>query len=312
MKLGDIEKASVIGGGIMGFGIAINFARNGFPTVIHDLNDETLERSKKLVQSALALFVDEELISRAQADDTASRISWTTDLEEAAASDFITEAIVERLKDKQKLFNTLDKLCSPHTIIVSNTSGLVMSDIGAGTQRQDKIAVTHYFAPPHIVPGVEVAKGPGTSEETYELTYNLMKKVKKIPIRVLKERPGYLLNRMQNALSREVLRLWAEGVATAEEIELGIKSTFGFRMPHEGSMGHYDVSGYWKWPADVRTPWLFKPDTSPVDEYTKKIRTRMEEGKPWFFAPEQFEEALEKRDREYIQRLKSLYGSDLA
>ena len=107
MKLGDIEKASVIGGGIMGFGIAINFARNGFPTVIHDLNDETLERSKKLVQSALTLFVDEELISQTQADDAASRISWTTDLEEAATSDFITEAIVERLKDKQKLFNTL-------------------------------------------------------------------------------------------------------------------------------------------------------------------------------------------------------------
>ena len=312
MKRSDIEKASVIGGGIMGFGVAINFARNGYPTVIHDLNDRILEQSKKSVQSALALFVEEELITRSQSDDTLGRISWTTDLTEAAASDFITEAIVERLKDKQELFNTLDKICPSHTIIVSNTSGLVLSDIGAGVRRQDKIAVTHYFAPSHIVPGVEVAKGPGTSDETYEIVYNLMKKVKKIPIRVLKELPGYLLNRMQNALSAEVNRLWAEGVATAEEIELGIKTTFGFRMPHEGSMGHYDVCGVWKWPADIRTPWLFKPDSQPVNESTKKIRARFEEGKPWFFAPDQFEEALEKRDREYVRRLKSLYGSDLA
>ena len=113
MNLEDIKKVSVIGGGIMGFGIAINFARNGYSTLIQDLNDETVARSKQLVQSAMALFVEESLLSQAQADDTVSRISWTTDLAEAAQSDFITEAIVERLKDKQDLFNALDNLLSP-------------------------------------------------------------------------------------------------------------------------------------------------------------------------------------------------------
>ena len=103
-----------------------------------------------------------------------------------------------------------------------------MSDIGAGVKRQDKIGLTHYFAPPHIVPGVEVAKGPGTSDETYNTIYDLMKKVRKIPIRVLKELPGYLLNRIQGAMGREAARLWAEGVATAEEIELGIQSNLWF------------------------------------------------------------------------------------
>ena len=255
------------------------------------------------------LFVEEELITQAQADDTISRITTTTDLEEAATqSDFITEVIVERLKDKQVLFKTLDQLCPPHTIIVSNTSGFVMSDIGADVKRQDRIGLTHYFAPPHIVPGVEVAKGPGTSDETYNIIYDLMKKVKKVPIRVLKELPGYLLNRIQGAMGREASRLWAEGVATAEEIELGIQSTFGFRMPHEGPFLHYDLAGIWKWPADIRT--RRRRGSESLDEAAEKISERMAEGKPWFVDPNRFDEAVEKRDREYIRRLKELYRSD--
>ena len=293
----------------MGFGIGINFALNGYPTTIHDLNDKALERAAKSIRSAMALFVEEGLITQTQADDTVSRIAMTTDLAEMASSDFVTEAIVERLQDKQALFNALDALCPPHAIIVSNTSGLVLSDIGAGVERQDKIGLTHYFAPPHIVPGVEVAKGPGTSDETYRITCDLMNAIKKVPIRVLKELPGYLINRIQRAMAAETHRLWAEGVATAEEIELGVRTTFGFRMPHEGPMGHHDLSGYWRWPADIRTPWLAEPESEPVDETTEKLRVRMEEGKPWFFEPEQFDEAVEKRDREYVRRLKELYRS---
>ena len=311
MNLADIKRVGVVGGGTMGFGITINFALNGYPCMISDLSDELLEQSLKRVQSALALFVEEELITREQADDAVNRITTTTDLAEVATpSDFITEAIVERLKDKQELFNKLDKLCPPQTIIVSNTSGLVLSDIGAGVQRQDKIGLTHYFTPPHIVPGVEVAKGPGTSDETYNIIYDLMGKIKRVPIRVLKEVPGYLLNRIQGAMSQEANRLWAEGVATAEEIELGVKSTFGFRMHHEGPMGHYDLSGVWKWPADARTPRRAKQVSEPFDEVTEKIRERMAEGKPWFVDPEKFDEAIEKRDREYIRRLKALYGPE--
>ena len=309
MELADIKKVGVVGGGTMGFGIAINFALGGYPTVIRDLSDPLLQQSMRNIKSAMDLFVEEELITQTQADDTVSRITTTTDLEELATqSDFITEVIVERLKDKQVLFSTLDRLCPPHTIIVSNTSGFVMTDIGADVKRQDKIGLTHYFAPPHIVPGVEVAKGPGTTDETYSIIYDLMKKVKKVPIRVLKELPGYLLNRIQGAMGREASRLWAEGVATAEEIELGIQATFGFRMPHEGPFLHYDLAGIWKWSADIRT--RRRSGSEPLDEAAEKISERMAEGKPWFVDPNRFEEAVEKRDREYIRRLKELYRSD--
>jgi len=311
--LENIKKVGVVGAGTMGFGIAINFALWGYPTIMSDISDEILEQSKKRTKTATALFVEEGLITRQQADDTIRRITTTTDLAEVAAnSDFITEAIVERSEDKRELFNKLDKLCLPHTIIVSNTSSLVLSDFGADVKRQDKIAITHYFAPPHIVPGVEVAKGPGTSDETFNITYDLMKKIRKIPIRVLKELPGYLLNRIQGAMSREANRLWAEGVATAEDIELGVKSTFGFRMPHEGPMMHYDLAGIWKWPEDVRISSRTRqvsgvPELSA--EAAEKIRQRRAQGKPWFIDPEKFDEAIEKRDREYLRRLKELYWS---
>ena len=308
MELADIKKVGVVGGGTMGFGIAINFALGGYPTVIRDLSDALLQQSMRNIKASMDLFVEEKLIIQAEADDTISRITTTTDLAEVAQSDFITEAIIERLKDKQELFNTLDQLCPSHTIIVSNTSGFVMSDIGAGVKRQDKIGLTHYFAPPHIVPGVEVAKGPGTSDETYNIIYDLMKKVKKVPIRVRKELPGYLLNRIQGAMGREATRLWAEGVATAEDIELGIQSTFGFRMPHEGPFLHYDLAGIWKWPADIRT--RRRRGSEPLDEAAEKISERMAEGKPWFVDPNKFDEAVEKRDREYIHRLKELYRSE--
>jgi 3-hydroxybutyryl-CoA dehydrogenase len=157
-----------------------------------------------------------------------------------------------------------------------------------------------------------VAKGPGTSDETFNITYDLMKKIKKIPIRVLKELPGYLLNRIQGAMSREANRLWAEGVATAEDIELGVKSTFGFRMPHEGPMMHYDLAGIWKWPEDVRISSRTRQVSGVPElsgEAAEKIRQRMAQGRPWFVDPERFDEAIEKRDREYIRRLKELYWS---
>ncbi|MBA7644765.1 L-carnitine dehydrogenase [subsurface metagenome] len=278
-----------------------------------DISDKVLQQSMKKIRSAMTLFIEEGLITRKQADDTIRRITITTDLAKVSTnSDFITETIIERFKDKRKLFNKLDKLCPSDTILVSNTSSMVLSDFGSDVKRQDKIALTHYFAPPHIVPGVEVAKAPGTSDETFNTTYDLMKKIRKIPIRVLKEVPGYLLNRIHGAMGREATRLWAEGVATAEDIELGVKSTFGFRMPHEGPMMHYDLAGIWKWPQDVRATMSTRQvsrDSELSAEAAEKIRQRMAQGKPWFVDPERFDKVIENRDREYIRRLKELYWS---
>ncbi|MFC2070499.1 3-hydroxyacyl-CoA dehydrogenase family protein [Chloroflexota bacterium] len=311
MKFEDIKKVGVVGAGTMGYGITLNYALHGYSTIVHDVNEEILVKSRRNMESALALFIEEELITRQQLDSALSLITTTTDLKELAAdSDFITEAIVERSEDKRKLFNKLDELCLPHTILASNTSWLVISDFGSDIKRQDRIVITHYFAPPHIVPGVEVCGGPGTSTETLDATCKLMEAIGKVPIRVLKERTGHIINRLQDAMRHEANILWAEGVATAEDIELGITSTCGFRMPFEGSMMHYDVAGMWKWPKDVLDGYAAKEADESwglTPEMVVKIRHRYAEGKPWFIDPENFDEEIEKRDRDYIRRFKALY-----
>ena len=125
MELSDIKKVGVVGAGRMGFGIALNFALWGYPTLMSDLSAEILERSMHNVKSALALFVEEGLIIPQQAEETLTRITTTTNLAElAAASDFVTEVIVDRSQDKRALFNQLDKLCPPQTILASNRGRL--------------------------------------------------------------------------------------------------------------------------------------------------------------------------------------------
>jgi 3-hydroxybutyryl-CoA dehydrogenase len=309
MKLDDIKNIGVAGGGSMGFGIAINFALWGYPTVVYDLNDEILEKSAQRVKKGLDIFVTEGLISRKRADETFNRFTFTPDITKLANNDYITEVIVERLSDKQELFHTLDNLCPPQTIIASNTSGFVMSDIGKGVKRQDKIVLTHYFSPPHFVPGVEVAKGPGTTDETFTLTYDLLKHVKKVPVKVLKELPGYLLNTIQGTLGAAAIRLWAEGVASAEDIDLGVRTSFGFRHPHEGPMMHADLAGGWKWPKDILAMRAQRAAQMPglSEEARDKLRTRLTEGRTWFVDPNKIDEIIEIRDREAIRRLKELY-----
>jgi 3-hydroxyacyl-CoA dehydrogenase len=127
---------------------------------------------------------------------------------------------------------------------------------------------------------------------------------------VLQERPGSLINRIQDAMRREANRLWAEGVASAEDIEKGITSTFGFRSPHEGPFYHFDLAGMWRWPKDVRqgigdAEVEGQPDLSPSTR--EKIRKQYADGKTWFMDPAKAGEAIERRDRDFARRLKALY-----
>ena len=308
MKINDIGTVGVVGSGLMGSGIALNFALAGYQTIMSDLDDEALTVAKARIDAALAMFVDEGLTTTAEANKAVACIEVTTELQDLARrSDFITEVIVERLEDKQKLFRYLDQTCPSHTVIVSNTSSLKISDIGKGVGRQKKLGLTHYFVPPHIVPGVEIAKGPGTDDATFQLLYDLMKSIRKVPIRVLKERSGYLINTINDALAWEAGRLWAEGVASAEDIELGIKSTMGFRMPYYGPFGHYDYSGTWRWPPDVLEKKLVPPDSIPSrQDAEQRYKERLIDG-PFFMDPEKMQEDEERRDRDFIRRLKSRY-----
>jgi 3-hydroxybutyryl-CoA dehydrogenase len=312
LRLEDIKRIGVVGAGTMGHGIAISFALWGYPVTMSDLNEEILEQSQAQIRSSLEAFVEEEVIPRRQAQQTLARIQTTTDLSALTADvDFVCEAIVERAKEKRELFNKLDELCPPHTILATNTSHFVLSDFASEVKRQDKIVVAHYANPAQICPAVEVVKGPGTSDETFNLTYDLLLKVKKVPVKVLKELPGYLNNRIQFALFREAFHLWAEGVASAEDIDRAVMGHFGFRNASIGPLMTLDLGGIPKWGPLAYEVFseAFKFITD-AKEPPEKWRGQVTNHKGFYdYSEEEWAKIIKKRDKEFLQRLKCLYWS---
>jgi 3-hydroxybutyryl-CoA dehydrogenase len=312
LELKDIKKIGVVGAGTMGHGIAISYALWGYPVIMGDLNEEILKNSLGRIKSSLDSFVEEEVVPRRQADETAERIITTTDLSALAGeADLVCEAIIERAQEKRELFNQLDVLCPSHTILASNTSHMVLNDFASEVKRQDKIVVTHYANPPHICPAVEVVKGPGTSDETFSLTYALLEKVRKVPVRVLKELPGYLNNRIQFALFREAFDLWAQGVASAEDIDRAVMGHFGFRNASIGPLMTTDLGGVPKWgPLAYEIFSQAFKFISDAKEPPQKWKEQVMNHRGFYdYSEEQWEEIIRKRDKEFLRRLKQLYWS---
>lgn len=312
MKLEDIKRIGVVGAGIMGHGIALSFALGGYPTVISDVNNDILKNARRQISTALDTFVEEGVVTRQQADDAIGRITTTSDLGVLMRDvDYVCEAIVERAEDKKGLFNRLDAICPAHTILASNTSSLVLSDFASAVKRQDKIVITHYFNPPHIVPCVEVVKGPGTSEETFTLTYDLLEKVKKLPVKVLQELPGYLVNRIQMGMYREIFDLWAKGVASTEDIDRAVKGSFGFRLASTGPLLTRDLAGFPKRGAlAVAGQNRLCQDISDAKKIPEEVSRLWEAHRGFYdYPPERWEQIIKQRDKELLHLLKELYWS---
>jgi 3-hydroxybutyryl-CoA dehydrogenase len=310
MKLEDIKKIGVVGAGLMGHGIVLSFALWEYPTVMCDLSDEILAKAMAHIKLALDTFVEEEIVTRKQANTALGRITATPDLALLAQdADYVCEAITERSQAKKELFNKLDAMCPPHTIVTTNTSTLVLSDFGSDVKRQDKILVTHYFNPPHIVPCVEVVKGPGTSDETFNLAYGLLEKVKKLPVKVLKEIPGYLVNRIQMAMYREIYDLWDKGVASTEDIDRAVSGSFGFRLAGIGPLLTRDLAGFPRRGAHaVETQNRLYRQISNAKELPERLSKLWTTHKGFYDYPqEKWEQVTKQRDREFLRLLKQLY-----
>jgi len=315
MRLEDVKNMAVIGAGIMGHGIAQTYALGGYPVTLNDVDDAILNNAVNRIRANLETFAENGFISQDEVDDTVSRITVTTDLGKAVQeADFVTEAVVEDIELKRKLFNQLDTLCPSRTILASNSSSLLISDFASGTKRQDRVVLTHWFNPPHIVPTVEIIKGRKTSGETVDLIYALLKKVGKLPVRILKEIPGYLVNRIQLAMLREVWYLWEQGVATPEDIDLAVKGSFGFRLASIGPLLTNDLGGN---DTNYRVAKYLFPLINDSHEPPLGLKKMVEAGelgaktaKGFFdYSQAEWDRIIKQRDREFLQRLKALYWS---
>jgi 3-hydroxybutyryl-CoA dehydrogenase len=241
--MNEIRQVTIVGAGTMGHSLAQTFAMSGYSVRLHDLRDEVLAGAMGLIASNLRTLVEARSLDASQAPIILTRIQTTTSIEEAGKeADFVIEAISEDETAKKELFRTLDAVCPTGAILASNTSYMDIFQF-VETARPDKVLITHWFAPPHIIPLVEIVRGPLTSQETVDRVKTLLIDAGKKPIVISRFLPGFIANRLQSALNNEVLHLLDNGYATPEDIDLATKSSFGLRMPILGLVKRMDYTG---------------------------------------------------------------------
>lgn len=244
MKAEDIRSVAVIGAGMIGPGIAQVFAAKNYQVCLLDIREEILLKAIDNVRSNLSMMVRKGVALESEIERITSRIRTTTNVAGAASeAQLVIEAVTENLELKQEVFQDLDRLCSPDAILATNTSVISITEIAAKARRRQRILGTHFWNPPYIIPLVEVVKGKETSDETMETTCQLLKNAGKHPVKVMKDVPGFVGNRLQHALWREAISIVQNGIADPATVDAVIKAGFGMRLPVLGPLENADMVG---------------------------------------------------------------------
>jgi 3-hydroxybutyryl-CoA dehydrogenase len=235
---------SVIGAGMMGPGIAQVFAAGGFTVRLHNRSAEKLAGAHDRVRGNLTKMAEYDLVVPSEIPLILDRIVTTTDLEFACeGASVVIETITESLPLKQQLFAELDRICPPETILCSNTSVISITQIGLHTKHRERVLGAHFYQPPFLVPLVEVVRTEFAATRHMDTIFDLMRAVGKVPVRVQKDVPGFIANRMQHALWREAFALIDAGVCDAETVDLAVSNSFGLRLPVLGPVTNADLVG---------------------------------------------------------------------
>ena len=229
----------------MGHGIAQEFACAGYQVFLQDINDDLLRKAIEQISKNLQLLANNDIIKEMSIPDSLQLIQTTTELGTAVeTADYVVEAVTENLPLKQQIFEKLDNLCQPHTILASNTTALMPSQIDVNTHRMDKILNTHYFNPPYLIPLVELVRSPNTSDETVSVTFDLLSSIGKTPAIIEKEALGFVGPRLQAALIREAFAIVEQGIASAETVDLVVRNSFGRRLSVAGPFEVFELAGW--------------------------------------------------------------------
>jgi 3-hydroxybutyryl-CoA dehydrogenase len=238
------KQIAIIGAGLMGHGIAQIFASQGRRVSLLDVSDEVLAKAIENIRANLTLLAQSGISSTEDIEPAIERIRVTIDLEEAAwDAQFVIEAVPEKLDLKQALFQKLDTICPSDTILATNTSVISITEIAAKAARRDRIVGTHFWHPPYLIPLVEVIKGKETSPKVVNLTADLLRSVGKHPVKVKRDVPGFVGNRLQHALWREAISIVEQGIADPATVDEVVKKGFGIRLPVLGPLENADMVG---------------------------------------------------------------------
>ncbi len=237
----DIEHVVLVGGGVMGNGIAQVVAQAGLSVTVVDISDAALEGTRRRIGRSLERLVAGDKLSRDEADAVIGRIATTTDLEAAAATaDHAIETVVEDLTVKEDVLRRLDAVCGEEVIFASNTSQFSISRLAAATARPDRVIGSHWFNPPVVMNLIEVIRGVETSDATLAATLALARRYGKETIVCNKDTPGFITSRLIILLAVEAMRILEEGIADADDINKACVLAFGHAM---GPLDTMDFSG---------------------------------------------------------------------
>ena len=214
-------KIAVIGSGTMGAGIAQSMAAY-HQVVVRDINPDALKNAMEKIKKGYEKNVSKERMTKEEMEKAISNITLSPNIEDIKDCDLIIEAATENPKIKKSIFAELDEVCQEKTILASNTSSLSITDIGQATKRPEKVIGMHFFNPVPLMKLVEVISGQKTDEKVKETIINLAKEIGKTPVEV-EEAPGFVVNRILIPMINEAIGIYAEGVASKEDIDTAMK-----------------------------------------------------------------------------------------
>ena len=236
----DIKKPFIVGTGIMGSGVGQLCAQQGYEVTLVDISDDIVGKAREKVKSGLNRRVEKGKITQEEMESVLSRMNWSTDMEQARECDFVMEAISENIDAKKEVFAKLDSICSPETILASNTTALSVSEIALATSRPDKVIGMHFFNPAVIMKLVEIIRGEKTSEDTIAATKKFAEDLGKVPIATAKEAPAGIVSRVLAGMLNEAAAVYADGIASPQDIDEAMKLGAGLPM---GPLALIDMIG---------------------------------------------------------------------
>ena len=241
----SIDEIAVVGAGLMGHGIALEFAVAGHPVQLNDVSGKRLQEALGSIDASLELLARTGLVTERDATLAKQRIETASSLEQAVEhADLVIEAVSEDLELKTDVFGRLDRACDEDVVLASNTSSFMPSQLAAATSSPQRVLVAHYFNPPYLLPLVEVVPGPETGADVVEQVVGLLESVGKRPVVLRRELPGFVVNRLQTALQREALSIVEAGVASPEDIDVMVRNSFGRRLAAAGPFEVFDAAGW--------------------------------------------------------------------
>ena len=284
-----VQNVAIIGAGLMGFGIGVEYARFGYHVSFYNTNQASSDVAMQRAKEALGLMAKTKLITRVVAKETFTRIRPTIDIVEAAKGvDLAVESVVENLSLKQEIFAKLDEICPPPAILCTDTSSLRVTDIALKTKHPERILATHYTQPPHFAPMVEVVPGEKTDPALVPLVAGILRKMHKMVIIPNKDTPQFIQNRIQSAMAREAQKLVDEGLGSPQTVDNVIMFGFGRRMRYTGYFKRLDLVGLDHTANGARARGM--QCWGPIAEHVERGEFGMKSGKGFY------EWSVEKRE----------------